>query len=105
MLELGRLEGTLGCADIVLWEIALLDKKQRIALPVPIGRFLDRLVRALQLQVLPISPAIAVRAQADVFQHKDPADRLIAATAMELGAPLITQDRKLAQVAGLRVVW
>jgi len=51
------------------------------------------------------SPAIAVRAQARIFQHKDPANRLIAATAMELIAPLITQDRMLAAIPDLRVLW
>lgn len=83
----------------------MLDDKKRIALPVPVDQFLNRLVQALQLEVAPISPAIAMRAQASVFQHKDPADRLIAATAMELNAPLITQDRKLAEIPGLRVLW
>lgn len=105
MLERGRVEGSLGCADIVLWEVAMLADKGRVILPAPASRFLEKVSQALRLAIVPISPAIAVRAQADVFQHKDPADRLIAATAMELDAPLITADRKLAQVAGLRVLW
>jgi PIN domain nuclease of toxin-antitoxin system len=105
MLERGRVEGALGCADIVLWEVAMLVDKGRVVLPVSVNRFLEKTSQALRLAVVPISPAIAVRAQDTVFQHKDPADRLIAATAMELDAPLITADRKLAQVAGLRVLW
>lgn len=102
---MGRMEDSLGCADIVLWEIAMLAAKQRVFLSVPTDQFIEDLLQGLHLAVLPISPSIAVRAQASVFLHKDPADRLIAATAMELDAPLITADRKLAQVAGLRVLW
>ena len=104
-LRVGRTEDALGCADIVLWEIAMLATKRRISLPMPINQFIEDLLQSLHLTVVPISSAIAVRAQDTVFQHKDPADRLIAATAMELDAPLITADGKLAQVAGLRVLW
>lgn len=104
-LEWGRLEGALGCADIVLWEIAMLVNKQRIILSISADQFIKDLLQGLRISVLPISPAIAVRAQASVFQHKDPADRLIAATAMELNAPLITKDRKLASIPDLRVLW
>ena len=104
-LERGRMEDAPGCADIVLWEIAMLADKRRVILSVSTDQFIEDLLQGLHLATIPISPAIAVRAQADVFQHKDPADRLIAATAMEFDAPLITQDRKLAQVAGLRVLW
>lgn len=35
----------------------------------------------------------------------DMPDRIIAATALALGVPLITRDRNLEQVPGLRVIW
>ena len=104
-LERAAKAGALACADIVLWEIALLAHKQRIRLSVPTGQFIEDLLQGLRLVTLPITPAIAVRAQADFFQHKDPADRLIAATALAFDAPLITRDRKLALLPGLRVIW
>lgn len=36
---------------------------------------------------------------------KDPADRLIAATSIHLGFPLITMDESLIKIIGLDVVW
>jgi PIN domain nuclease of toxin-antitoxin system len=45
------------------------------------------------------------RAQDAAFQHGDPADRLIAATALVHGAVLISADRQLAQVRGLQLLW
>ena len=48
---------------------------------------------------------IAVLAQSEEFRHGDPADRLIAATAIAHGAPLVTADAKLRRVKGLRVIW
>ncbi len=83
----------------------MLAHKQRIRLSVPTGQFIEDLLQGLRLVTLPITPAIAVRAQADFFQHKDPADRLIAATALAFDAPLITRDHKLALLPGLRVIW
>jgi PIN domain nuclease of toxin-antitoxin system len=101
----GRTEGTLGCSDIVLWEVAMLTAKKRIIIPVAIDQFLEELLQALRLQVLPISASIAARSQNRAFEHGDPADRLIAATAMEYAVPLISADRKLTRVSGLKVLW
>lgn len=59
------------------------------------------MLAALRLQVLPITPEIALLSRSDLFQHGDPADRLIGATALQLGARLITADAKLCALAGL----
>lgn len=104
-MNIGRTEGSLACSDIVLWEVAMLSTKNRIAIPVPVEQFLEELILALQLQILPISPAVAAKAQDTIFEHGDPADRLIAATAMHYEAPLISADQKLVRVAGLEVLW
>ncbi|WP_035051738.1 type II toxin-antitoxin system VapC family toxin [Andreprevotia chitinilytica] len=104
-IEVGKANGTLGCADISLWEIAMLTEKGRIQLPIPTQAFLDDLVDALKLKVLPISPAVAALAQGGQFPHGDPADRLIGATAMTLDATLVSADSQLALVPGLRVTW
>jgi PIN domain nuclease of toxin-antitoxin system len=43
--------------------------------------------------------------QSDLFSHKDPADRIIAATALHYKAPLITADDKLRAIETLEVIW
>jgi PIN domain nuclease of toxin-antitoxin system len=55
--------------------------------------------------VLPITPEIGLLSRSDLFLHGDPADRLIGATALQLGAPLITADAKLHALADLQSVW
>jgi PIN domain nuclease of toxin-antitoxin system len=70
-----------------------------------IAAYLDDIVLAMGLTVLPITPAIAEQAQHPDFLHGDPADRLIAATAVIHKAPIITADGKLQQVPGLRCIW
>lgn len=83
----------------------MLAAKKRITIPVAVDQFLEELIQALRLQILPISPAVAAKAQNSMFEHGDPADRLIAATAIHYSAQLISADRKLARVAGLNVLW
>jgi PIN domain nuclease of toxin-antitoxin system len=106
-LEKGRNEGILAISDITFWELALLHERGRIVLPEGIAAtlYMNRLVDALRLEVLPISPEIAVASRSDLFQHGDPADRIIAATALHHRAPLITADEKLRALAALETVW
>ena len=98
-LEDGRAAGTLACSAISLWEIAMLCRKGRLVLPpgVTPADYMDLIVQALGLAVLPITPAIAARAESGIIPHGDPADRLIAATALVHGVPLVTVDQQLHQ--------
>lgn len=106
-LELGLRKGELAIADITLWELALLYERGRLVLPADVSasHYVKQLLAALRLQVLAITPEIALLSRSDRFLHGDPADRLIGATALQLGAPLITADAKLRAVPGLDVVW
>ena len=98
-------QGTLAASDISLWEIALLIAKGRLDPDKDAKAFLDDLILSRKLIMLPITAAIAVRAQSDEFPQGDPADRIIAATALEQGLPLITADAHLRKVRGLKVIW
>ena len=106
-LEKGRTHGELAIADITLWELALLHERGRLVLPADVTAafYLKQLLAALRLQVLPITPEIALLSRSDLFLHGDPADRLIGATALQLGAPLITADAKLRALPELHSVW
>ena len=106
-LELGRTRHELAIADISLWELALLHERGRLVLPEDItaGFYLTQLLAAMRLQVLPITPEIALLSRSPVFQHGDPADRLIGATALQLGARLITADAKLRALPQLHTLW
>ena len=106
-LELGCSHGELAIADISLWELALLHERGRLVLPADVtaGFYLKQLLAALRLQVLPITTEIALLSRSSLFQHGDPADRLIGATALHLGAPLITADTQLRALPELDTLW
>lgn len=104
-LASGLENGTLACADISFWEIAMLMQCGRLRNDISATRYMNDLRLAMSLTVLPISPEIAFISQSDFFVHKDPADRLIGATALYHQAPLISADRKLQALAELEVIW
>ncbi len=97
--------GPLAASDVSLWEIAMLIARGRIDPATDAVQFIEDIVEARAIRVLPITAKIAVLAQSEAFQHGDPADRLIAATAIAHGAQLVTADARLKLVRGLRVLW
>lgn len=102
---MGGEHGPVAASDISFWEIAMLVAKRRLQIDTDAAQFIEDLVHALELRVLPINSKIAVLAQSEAFGHRDPADRLIGATAIAHGAPLVSADKRLRRVPGLRVIW
>ena len=87
-------------SDISRWEVATLYSLGRIALTIPLREWLDQAAAPPLVRRQGISPAIAAELAAlpDSF-HRDPADRVLVATALVLGATLLTQDRKITDAA------
>lgn len=54
---------------------------------------------------VPLTLAAALKAPALGLPHNDPADRLIVATALDLGVPLVTKDGNITDSDVVRVVW
>ena len=89
-----------------VFEITTLERRGRIAFKIPVNEWLDSLRVLPELTIQPVTDEIAERAGGfgDVFPG-DPADRLIAATALVLDVSLITADTKLHSVPSLTTVW
>jgi PIN domain nuclease of toxin-antitoxin system len=104
-IDLAFNERELACSDISLWEIALLIARKRLNPAIDARQFLDDMIAARHVRVLPITAEIAVLSQSDIFSHGDPADRLIAATARLHRAPLITSDAKLRKLKEVTTIW
>ena len=100
-------QGNLACSDISLWEIAMLYSRGRINnfAGVTSADYIQDILLALDVTVLPITSEIAELAQRKWFIHGDPADRLIAATSLVHKTSLITADEKLRSISQLRCIW
>ena len=71
-------------ADKTLWELAMMESKRKIEIDMSLREFLTNIEQ--QFAVLPITAAIAARSVRFGKQFpKDPADRIIAATAIVHG--------------------
>jgi PIN domain nuclease of toxin-antitoxin system len=53
----------------------------------------------------PVTPQIVWRSVTLDWAHKDPADRLIVATALEHKVTLVTHDKKISHWGGVPVFW
>jgi PIN domain nuclease of toxin-antitoxin system len=94
----------LAICDITLLELATLVSKGRIELALGLESFL-REVEA-RFVVLPITGRACVLALALAASYpKDPADRIIAATAIAEGLPLLTADREIRRSRALNTIW
>jgi PIN domain nuclease of toxin-antitoxin system len=95
-----------GISDITCWEIAMLQSHGRAKFDRDVLEWLDGVILEFNVEVIPISPKIAVRSQRLGAQfHGDPADRLITATAVELAAPLVTRDSNIQSFSGVTTIW
>ena len=94
----------LAISDITLLELATLATKHRIQLDISLESFLQEVES--RFVVLPMSGKVCARAAGlpEVYP-KDPADRIIGATALVAGLPLLTADRQIRRSKAVQTVW
>jgi len=88
---------------ISAWEVALLVQGGRLRLPVPLETWLEQAMSIPGLEVAHLTVPIIGGAVRLPGLH-DPADMLIVATALQHGAPLITNDRRIAESGLVQVI-
>ncbi len=87
-------------AAITPWEVAMLARAGKIRVSGPVLEFVTASLRDTRTAVAALDPAIAVDAvQLPSWEHRDPADRMIVATARSLGAQLVTRDSAILEYA------
>ena len=90
--------GELAVSAISFWEIALLKSQGRINFPDDVGvRRQEQLAQGVI--EIPVGGDIGIRAVALADFNRDPADRIIVATAMQ-GRQLVTVDRRILEWSG-----
>jgi PIN domain nuclease of toxin-antitoxin system len=94
----------LAISDITLLELATLSKKGRLCLDISLESFLNEV--EARFIVLPISGRTCVCLLGlPAAYPKDPADRIIGATALVEGIALLTADREIRRSRALRTIW
>lgn len=88
--------GMLLVSPITAWEVGLLVSRNRISLVAKPERWFQRLLAIPGVRLADLSPDILIASSFLPGEPpRDPADRILLATAREFGATLITRDRLL----------
>ena len=94
----------LGIPAIVFWEIALLVRKRKLDLGMPVSTWMQAIQTVPRVEALPLTAEIAVQAD-ELEMHQDPADRFIVATALRYGAPLVSKDGLMRSLRFVETIW
>lgn len=98
-------DGIILC-EISLWEIAMLIQKDRLQVGVGYQDFIRLLTAASRYVLRGISPEIAeLSSTLPAIVGSDPADCIIAATALVASVPLVTADQTLRRATNLKTIW
>jgi PIN domain nuclease of toxin-antitoxin system len=93
-------------SSISTWEVCLLVAKKRLKLTMEVSDWIAKSEMLPFVKFYPVDNAIAIRS-VNLPQpiHKDPADRIIIATALITGAQLVTKDDKILDYQYVKTIW
>lgn len=97
-------EDRLGIPAIVFWEVALLVRKRKLDLGIPVSVWTQAVQTVPRVEALALTAEIAVQAD-ELKMHADPADRFIVATALHHGVPLVSKDRLMRSLRFIETIW
>jgi len=90
--------GIIFLSSVTSWEIALLVDTRRIELDIPVDDWVERFLDRPGIEGIALTHHAAARSyRLQHFEYRDPADRLLIATAIELRCPLVTYDERITQ--------
>jgi len=91
---------------ISTWEIVLLVSKNRLQFTMDAQDWIARSEALPFFHFVPVDNAVAIRSVRlpEPF-HRDPADRIIVATAMMMGATVVSSDRKILKYSHVKAIW
>ena len=93
-------------STISTWEVAMLVSRGRLKLTMPPDDWVAASEALPFFDFVPVSNCIALKSvQLPGVLHNDPADRIIIATAISLGAVLVTKDEKIRNYEHVKTVW
>lgn len=93
-------------ASISLWEFAMMVSNGKVEIRIPPDQWLDYAVNKTGIEVFELIPKVAIEScNLPGKFHKDPADRIIVATARINNLIIITKDRKIINYPYVNAIW
>jgi PIN domain nuclease of toxin-antitoxin system len=91
-------------SPLSVWEALLLIERGRVRVDVDPEAWVREALAAAPVEEAPVTTEVALASRALVTRHRDPVDRFLAATAQVFDLTLVTADRQLFQLPGVRVL-
>jgi len=105
-LETAMEENAVYVSSISVWEVALLVLRKRLKLTMDVNDWIRKSEQLPFMKFVPINNFIAVQSvYLSPPLHKDPADRIIIATAKSMGMPIVTKDDKIRNYKHIKTIW
>lgn len=105
-INTAREESAVYVSSMSAWEVALLVAKGRLQLTLDVEDWIIRSEALPFLNFIPVDNRIAVRSTTlPGTLHGDPADRIIIASALTLGAAIVTKDERIKRYRHVKTVW
>lgn len=105
-IETQREGGEILISAISAWEVAMLVKAGRLTLTIDAAAWLGIVARIPAIRFVPIDVRLSLLSvDLPGAFHKDPADRLIVATARHYSVPLVTADLKIRHYSHVHTIW
>ncbi len=77
---------------ISIWEIGIKVSKGKLSIPISVREYAQQLQLVDRVEVVPVDAETWLTNLELQWEHRDPADRSIVATAQLLSCPLVTSD-------------
>lgn len=90
---------------ISIWELGIKIQRGKLDLGIPIEEFARRIESSAIVELLPVNTSTWLRSLGLTWDHRDPADRVIVATALLQGVPLVTADEEIHRFGGVPCIW
>jgi len=90
---------------VTAWEIALLQKKDQLTLPLPASDFIKKAIQRHDIRELALTRTTAISAVNLPDLHSDPFDRVIIAEAMQNNCTLVSKDATIATYPDIKALW
>lgn len=98
--------GDRGIAAISIWEFVMMVTRGKVQINTTLDQWFKRAISDTGIIVFPLSPQVAIESCSLPGEfHKDPADRLITATARVHELTLVTKDSKIIEYEHVITVW
>lgn len=104
LAEAEKLREAVAISAMSLWELAMMIDRKQLLVTTSMNQWLEELENHPLLIILPLTARIAAESVQLTGFHRDPADRIIVASARQHGLSLLTADRRIREWGNVKVV-